>query len=148
MWHFVTLDQDQKLERRRLLTTYGTIAQIIPLFLIFYLWLYFLACWVHDKLRQNSALESPGSPYQKEARRAKSSSLFSRVRSIWRREAWKCSAKIEIAGFQATKGEVVLAGAYMGLLLMLCFVQTEGGKSWHLLVCFNSGTRFNLSTFV
>lgn len=133
MWHFTTLDKAQKLERRHVLDTYGAIAQASCLVPIFALQIYFLVVWLQRKWRSKAELEAPGSPYLKKAKAASASSSsypwqsIGGLEKIWRRTSWWASGKIEVLGFEATRGEMGFAGIWTAWLLALSVVQTNGG---------------------
>jgi hypothetical protein len=66
MWHFLDLDHEQKLERRRLLDLYGSLAQVSAMIPLALLQLYFVATWLQRRwLRKSGADAIPSSPHLK-----------------------------------------------------------------------------------
>ena len=131
MWHFLDLTQDQKLERRRLLDLYGSIAQISALIPLLILQIYFLALWLYRRWSDRDGKISggiPGSPYLKKRRDGMVGGFWSRVRVGWRKSLWWMGDGVEVLGFKSTKGEIVGAGLWTFWLLVLCCLQTRGGE--------------------
>lgn len=128
MWHFANLNKEQKLERRHLLDTYAAVAQISIFVPVLALQIYFLVAWVQRKKWGMSAeAEVPSSPYLKRARSAQAWWSLGGLRRIWRKGAWWAGERVEVWGFEALRGEMVVAGCWMGWLMLLCVVQTKGG---------------------
>ena len=138
MWHFADLNDTQKLDRRRLLDHYGSLAQLVAVIPIASVQLYFLLCWAQARLQQWRAETKngssggdgdgePSSPYLKKERGSGRVRETGLVRGMWRRTAWWFGGRVEGCGVEAKRGEVVLSVVWMGLMLGLCMVQTENG---------------------
>lgn len=127
MWHFANLNEEQKLERRHLLDTYAAVAQISVFVPILALQIYFLVAWVQRKWGMSAEAEVPSSPYLKKARSVQAWWSLGGLRRIWRKVVWWAGEKVEVWGFEALRGEMVVAGCWMGWLVLLSVVQTKGG---------------------
>lgn len=130
MWHFIDLTDEQKLERRHLLDLYGSVAQLSVLVPLLSLQLWFLACRVQQKRRVGGGGEDiPSSPYRKRDRVGGVRVYLRGVKTVWRRVSWWSGDRVGLLGFEASKGEMVAAGAWTSWLLLLCMLDTKGGQS-------------------
>ena len=129
MYHFITLSEEQVAQRRVLLDWYANLAQFSALVPLLAVQGYFLASLVAQKLTRRSAEDiAPRSPHGKDLRPHR---LFAagELQLRGRRFAWWCGDSLDVFGLHVgTKGEVLLAGAWMAWLLTLCFLQTGEGS--------------------
>lgn len=134
MYHFVDLDHEQKVQRRERLDFYGGLAQISVVVPILVVQCYLLATWIQRIRQKQQDIQTPSSPYVKQARVGHGFNV-SGLTANWRMFTWWCGDAVEIADvYLGTKGEVIGAAGWMLWLLVLCFVQTGDGTCFHLLI--------------
>jgi hypothetical protein len=111
MWHFLDLNHEQKLERRRLLDLYGSLAQVSAVIPLALLQLYFVATSPHLKKQQSDALNGP----------------MVKFRCFWQQAMWWMGDTIDIFGSRMAKGEILSSLIWTAWLIFLSCVQTQGG---------------------
>lgn len=128
MWHFLDLSQDQKLERRRLLDLYGSLAQVSALIPLAILQIYFFIGWLQRRwARRNGGDDIPSSPQLKKQRSDGLTGSVARSKETWRKVSWWMGDSIDIWGSRVTEGEIVAGVVWTAWLLFLSCVQTQGG---------------------
>lgn len=128
MYHFVDLTHEQKLQRREYLDYYSFLAQISVIVPILATQCYLLVTWIQRRVQKQQDLQTPSSPYVKQARLGHGFNVSS-LTSRWRVFAWWCGDAVEIAGvYWGTRGEVIGAGVWTLWLVVLCFLQTGDGE--------------------
>ena len=129
MWHFVDLDHNQKLERRRLLDLYGALAQISALLPLVIIQIYFLTTWLHVKWsRIGNWNNAPGSPYIKKQRSKVTLGIITRLRIARTKALWWAGDTVEVWGLRTSKGEIVGAIAWTIWLIFLSCHNTQDGR--------------------
>ncbi|KAK4508274.1 hypothetical protein PRZ48_002012 [Zasmidium cellare] len=124
MYHFVDLTHEQKLLRREYLDFYGFLGQISVVVPILAIQGYLLVAWIQRKVQREQDLQTPSSPYVKQARLGYGWNV-SGLAARWSIFAWWCGDTVEVAGvYLGTKGEVIVAGVWTLWLVVLCFLQT------------------------
>ncbi|KAG9832866.1 hypothetical protein KCU77_g12685, partial [Aureobasidium melanogenum] len=127
MWHFLDLNHDQKLERRRLLDLYGALAQVSALIPLALLQLYFFAIWLHRKwLRKHDADAIPSSPHLKKQQLDVFNRPAARFQSFRNNTMWWMGDTLDIWGSRVTKGEIVAGVVWTAWLIFLSCIQTQG----------------------
>ncbi|THZ27431.1 hypothetical protein D6C89_03207 [Aureobasidium pullulans] len=127
MWHFLDLSQDQKLERRRLLDLYGSLAQVSALIPLAILQIYFFIGWLQRRwARRNGGDDIPSSPQLKKQRSDALPGSVTRSKETWRKVFWWMGDTIDIWGSRVKKGEIVAGVVWTAWLLFLSCVQTQG----------------------
>lgn len=141
MWHFLDLNHDQKLERRRLLDLYGSLAQVSALIPLTLLQLYFLVIWFQRRwLRKHDADAIPSSPHLKKQRLDAVNGPAARFQSFRNKTIWWMGDTLDIWGSRVTKGEIAAGVVWTAWLIFLSCVQTQGGmlcphfRVWHTLI--------------
>lgn len=128
MWHFLDLNHDQKLERRRLLDLYGALAQVSALIPLAILQVYFLAIWLRQKwLRTYDTDAMPSSPHLKKQQLDAFKGPSASFKSFRDKAIWWMGDTFDIWGSRVTKGEVVAGAVWTVWLIFLSCVQTQGG---------------------
>lgn len=128
MWHFLDLNHEEKLERRRLLDLYGSLAQISALIPLGILQLYFIATWLQKQWsRKHGAVAIPSSPQLKKQRSDALNGPLVKLQSFWQVALWWTSDTVDIFGSRANKGEVLSGFVWTAWLVFLSCVQTQGG---------------------
>jgi hypothetical protein len=128
MWHFLDLNHEQKLERRRLLDLYGALAQVSALIPLALLQLYFVAIWFRQRwLRKYDGDATPSSPQLKKLRSDTLNGPLVRFQSFWQMAIWWMSDTIDILGSRIAKGEILAGVVWTAWLIFLSCVQTQGG---------------------
>ncbi|KAI4728724.1 hypothetical protein E4T49_03438 [Aureobasidium sp. EXF-10728] len=127
MWRFLDLNQEQKLERRRLLDLYGSLAQVSALIPLALLQLYFLAVWLQRRwLRNHDADGMPSSPQLKKRRSDAFNEPTARLQTFHRKVIWWMGDTFDIWGSRVAKGEIVAGVVWTAWLILLSCVQTQG----------------------
>ncbi|KAI4723464.1 hypothetical protein E4T48_00117 [Aureobasidium sp. EXF-10727] len=127
MWRFLDLNQEQKLERRRLLDLYGSLAQVSALIPLALLQLYFLAVWIQRRwLRNHDADGMPSSPQLKKRRSDAFNKPTARLQILQRKLIWWMGDTFDIWGSRVAKGEIVAGVVWTAWLILLSCVQTQG----------------------
>ncbi|KAG9884739.1 hypothetical protein KCU94_g18035, partial [Aureobasidium melanogenum] len=128
MWHFLDLNHDQKLERRRLLDLYGALAQVSALLPLALLQLYFFAIWFHRKwLRKHDADAIPSSPHLKKKQLDAFNGSAAGFQSFRNKAIWWMGDDFDIWGSRVTNGEIVSGVVWTAWLIFLSCIQTQGG---------------------
>lgn len=128
MWHFLDLNHDQKLERRRLLDLYGALAQVSALIPLALLQFYFLAKWLQRRwLRQHDADAVPSSPHLKKQRLDAFNGPAARLQSFQNKTVWWMGDALDIWGSRVKKGEIAAGVVWTAWLIFLSCLQTQGG---------------------
>jgi hypothetical protein len=128
MWHFLDLNHEQKLERRRLLDLYGSLAQVSALIPLALLQLYFVAIWFRQWwLRKHDGDAIPSSPQLKKQRSDALNGPVFKFQSFWQMAIWWMSDTIDIFGSRVAKGEILSGVVWTAWLIFLSCVQTQGG---------------------
>jgi len=131
MWHFLDLNHEQKLERRRLLDLYGSLAQVSALIPLVLLQIYFVATWLRQRwLRKYGADAVPSSPQLKKQRSDAFNRPLAKLQSFWQVTLWWTSDTVDIFGSRMTKGEMLSGLVWTAWLIFLSCVQTQGGTFW------------------
>jgi hypothetical protein len=134
MWHFLDLNHEQKLERRRLLDLYGSLAQVSALIPLALLQLYFVAIWFRKRwLRKEGVDATPSSPQLKKQRSDALNGPLVKFQSLWQVAMWWMSDTIDIFGSGVAKGEILSGLVWTAWLIFLSCVQTQGGMFTHIL---------------
>lgn len=128
MWHFLDLNHDQKLERRRLLNLYGSLAQVSALTPLALLQLYFFIIWFQRRwARKHDADAIPSSPHLKKQRLDAFNGPAARFQSFRDKSVWWMGDTLDIWGSRVTKGEMVAGVVWTAWLVFLSCIQTQGG---------------------
>lgn len=128
MWHFLDLSHDQKLERRRLLNLYGSLAQVSALIPLALLQLYFFIIWFQRRWsRKHDADAIPSSPHLKKQRSDAFNGPAARFQSFRNKSIWWMGDTLDIWGSRVTKGEMVAGVVWTAWLIFLSCIQTQGG---------------------
>lgn len=127
MYHFVDLTPEQKHQRREALDFYGNLAQVSAIVPLLAIQGYFFVSWIQKKWQNKGDVQTPSSPYAKQARLGHGLSV-SGLEARWRSFAWWSGDSVDLGGMHwGTKGGVLGAGVWMGWLVLLCFVGTGDG---------------------
>jgi len=136
MWHFLDLSQDQKLERRRLLDLYGSLAQVSALIPLSILQIYFFIGWLRRRWsKRNGRDDIPSSPHLKKQRSDILTGSVARSKEIWRTTSWWMGDRVDIWKSRVTKGEIVTGIVWTAWLIFLSCIQTQGGMSCSFVSC-------------
>lgn len=128
MWHFLDLNHEQKLERRRLLDLYGSLAQVSALIPLLLLQLYYLATWLRQRRARKCGADAiPSSPQLKKQRSDALNKPLVKLRSFWQVALWWTSDTVDIFGSRVTKGEMLSGVVWTAWLIFLSCAQTQGG---------------------
>lgn len=128
MWHFLDLNHDQKLERRRLLDLYGALAQVSALLPLAFLQLYFLVIWLQRRwLRKHDADAVPSSPHLKKQQLDAFNESAAGFQSFRNKAIWWMGDTFDIWGSRVTNGEIVAGVVWTAWLIFLSCIQTQGG---------------------
>jgi ferredoxin-NADP reductase len=131
MWHFLDLNHEQKLERRRLLDLYGSLAQVSAVIPLALLQLYFVATWLQRRwLRKSGADAIPSSPHLKKQQSDALNGPMVKFRCFWQQAMWWMGDTIDIFGSRMGKGEILSSLIWTAWLIFLSCVQTQGGTFW------------------
>ncbi|KAG9674313.1 hypothetical protein KCU99_g7646, partial [Aureobasidium melanogenum] len=127
MWHFLDLNHDQKLERRRLLDLYGALAQVSALLPLAFLQLYFLVIWLQRRwLRKHDADAVPSSPHLKKQQLDAFNESAAGFQSFRNKAIWWMGDTFDIWGSRVTNGEIVAGVVWTAWLIFLSCIQTQG----------------------
>ncbi|KAH0404722.1 hypothetical protein KCU89_g842, partial [Aureobasidium melanogenum] len=127
MWHFLDLNHDQKLERRRLLDLYGALAQVSALLPLAFLQLYFLVIWLQRRwLRKHDADAIPSSPHLKKQQSDAFNESAAGFQSFRNKAIWWMGDTFDIWGSRVTNGEIVAGVVWTAWLIFLSCIQTQG----------------------
>jgi hypothetical protein len=128
MWHFLDLNHEQKLERRRLLDLYGSLAQVSALIPLALLQLYFLATWFQQRqLRKYGAGSTPSSPHLKKQQSDAFNGPVVKFQGFWREMRWWMGDTVDMFGSRVTQGEILSSLVWTAWLIFLSCIQTQGG---------------------
>jgi hypothetical protein len=131
MWHFLDLNHEQKLERRRLLDLYSSLAQVSALIPLALLQLYFVATWLQRRwLRKHGADAIPSSPHLKKQQSDALNGPVMKFRCFWQEAMWWMGDTIDVFGSRMAKGEILSSLIWTAWLIFLSCVQTQGGTFW------------------
>jgi len=126
-YHFVDLNDGQKLQRRQLLERYGVIAQVSVVLPLLVFQARLLSFWISRNISHSAGVDSPSSPYLKSAQKQTRSSVRS-LKVSFRRWQWWAGESVNLFGNHlGTRGEVLGAAVWFAWLLLLCFLQTGDG---------------------
>lgn len=126
-YHFVTLDDQQKHERRVALDIYANIAQTSILTVLLVIQAYFFGIWLASRASKQSGTDGVSSPRIKEGRLGHWNGANG-WQATARRLRWWFGARVELAGaFLGSRGQVLLAAGWLAWLLALCVPDTGDG---------------------
>nr|POF15187.1 ferric/cupric reductase transmembrane component 2 [Quercus suber] len=128
-YHFVDLNDEQKLARRQALDWYSFVAQASVLLPLLLAQVYFTITWVDRRWRKSTlAADSPGSPHLKQAQLGYAQTW--RARAIkW---AWWSGESVTVFGDRlGSRIEVLCAVSWFAWLVALSFIET-GDDYLHL----------------
>lgn len=129
-YRFVTLDDEQKYQRRVALDTYANIAQTSALTVLLVVQVYFLGIWLSTRISKRRSTDGISSPRIKEERLGHWSGPGG-WHTIARRAKWWFGARVEVGGaFLGSRGQVLLAAGWLAWLLLLCVPDTGEGMSF------------------
>ncbi|KAH0344754.1 hypothetical protein KCU81_g4675, partial [Aureobasidium melanogenum] len=126
MWHFLDLNHDQKLERRRLLDLYGALAQVSALIPLALLQVYFLGIWLRRKWSRKHEDAIPSSPHLKKQHIDAFKGPAASFQSVRDKAVWWMSDAYDVWRSRVTKGEMVAGAVWTAWLIFLSCVQTQG----------------------
>ena len=126
-YHFVSLNEEQKHQRRIALNTYANIAQSSILTLLLVIQVYHFALWVTVRWAKKSGVDAVSSPRIKEERLGHWNGARG-WQAYARRVKWWFGERVEVAGaYLGSRGQVGLAAIWLIWLLVLCFPDTGDG---------------------
>ena len=121
-YHFLTVDPDQKHERRLLLDRYGAFAQLSALVPIIVYQLYRLGVWVYsERQRSKATYTALSSPARKKYNHASSGNMAKR----WRAVKWWLGDDL-VTGW-GPRGHWIAGISWASWLLFLCINETGDG---------------------
>ncbi|WPG98432.1 Hypothetical protein R9X50_00122200 [Acrodontium crateriforme] len=127
-YHFVSLTDEQQIDRRHALDWYAVVGQLSVLTPLFLCQCFFFARWIIRRWRKAAQHQPPSSPIVKHAKLGR----FARFEAQLRKIQWWAGGEIRLLGGRlGTKGEVVGAVVWFCWLVVLCFMQT-GDDYMHL----------------
>jgi hypothetical protein len=145
-YHFVTLDDQQKHERRVALDIYANIAQTSFLTVLLIVQVYFLAVWLATRSSKQSGADGTSSPRIKEGRSSNWNGDGG-YQTIMRRVNWWFGGRVEIAGaFLGSRGQVLFAAGWLAWLLVLCVPDTGDGRLCRSEYAFENYTYSSMQT--
>jgi hypothetical protein len=129
MYHFVSLDDDQKHVRRLALDKFACIAQISDLIPLISLQCIFLTSFLRRRWIERQYARCPKSPNLKNEKHDDNSG-FKDVEIRLRKFQWWLGEAVDVAGTSyGTRGQLLLTGCWTAWLLLLCFVETGDGET-------------------
>jgi hypothetical protein len=129
MWHFLDLNHEQKLERRRLLDLYGSLAQVSALIPLALLQLYYLATWFQQRrLRKYGVGSTPSSPHLKKQQSDALNGPVVKFQGFWREMRWWMDDTVDMFGSRVTQGEISSSLVWTAWLIFLSCIHTQGGS--------------------
>ena len=132
-YHFVTLNDEQKHQRRIALDTYANIAQSSILTVLLVIQACFLASWLATRWSKQSGADGDSSPRIKQERLGHWNGARGWLATV-KKLRWWFGESVEVAGaYLGTRGQVALAAGWLTWLLVLCFPDTvDGNTSPHM----------------
>jgi hypothetical protein len=124
-YHFIDLDDEQKLQRRELLDRYGLYAQLSALIPILGYQLYKFGAWIYTEKLCSKVVVSEDPTSVSSKRGDKTSGV---VVQTWRSVLWWLED--EVAPGWGLIGHWIAAGCWTSWLLFLCIHKTGDGKCW------------------